>query len=87
MTTCEYSFQVPHLDASNESNNVCCCGEIKKNEPAHDKTYNKTCVISKDSDQPAHLCSLIRVFTDSTVSRLSNKGQKRSLAILSGCTG
>ena len=24
-------------------------------EPAHDKTYNKTCVTSKDSDQPVHL--------------------------------
>ena len=23
-------------------------------EPAHDKTYNKTCVTSKDSDQPVH---------------------------------
>ena len=23
--------------------------------PAHDKTYNKTCTTSKDSDQPAHL--------------------------------
>ena len=34
------------------------------NEPAHDKPYNKTCATSKDSDQPAHLCSLIRVFAD-----------------------
>ena len=25
---------------------------IKINEPAHDKSYNKTCVTSKDSDQP-----------------------------------
>ena len=33
-------------------------------EPAHDKTYNKTCVTSEDSDQPAHPCSLIRVFAD-----------------------
>ena len=24
------------------------------NELAHDKTYNKTCVISEDSDQPSH---------------------------------
>ena len=30
----------------------------------HDKTYCKTCVTSKDSDQPADLCSLIRVFAD-----------------------
>ena len=28
-----------------------------------DETY-KTCAASEDSDQPAHLCSLIRVFAD-----------------------
>ena len=31
--------------------------------PAHDKTYDKTCATSKDSDQPVHLRNLIRVFT------------------------
>ena len=31
--------------------------------PGQDKTYNN-CVISKDSDQPVHPCSLIRVFAD-----------------------
>ena len=31
----------------------------------HAKTYNKTCATSEDSDQPAHLYSLIRVFSDS----------------------
>ena len=36
----------------------------KKNEPVHNKTYNKTCATSEESDQPAHLCSLIRVFAD-----------------------
>ena len=30
----------------------------------HDKTYNKTCATSEDSDQPAHPRSLIRVFAD-----------------------
>ena len=30
-------------------------------EPAHDKTYNKTCVTSKDSDQPVHPPSMARV--------------------------
>ena len=34
------------------------------NEPAHDKTYNKTYPGSKDSDQPAPPRSLIRVFAD-----------------------
>ena len=33
-------------------------------EPAHDKTDNKTCAISEDSDQPAHPRSLIRIFAD-----------------------
>ena len=28
-------------------------------DPAHDKTYNKTCATNKDSDQPAHPHSLI----------------------------
>ena len=31
-------------------------------EPAHEKTFNKTCATSKDSDQTAHPRSLIRVF-------------------------
>ena len=34
------------------------------NEPAHDKTYNKSCETSKDSDQPAYPRSLIRIFAD-----------------------
>ena len=35
-------------------------------KPAHDKTYNKTCATSEDSDQPAHPYSLIRIYADST---------------------
>ena len=35
-----------------------------KGEPALDKTYKKTCASCKDSDQPAHPCSLIRVSAD-----------------------
>ena len=31
---------------------------------AHDKTYNKTCATSEDSDQPAHPRRLIWVFAD-----------------------
>ena len=41
-------------------------GQVKKkktNEQAHDKTYKMACVPSKDSDQPGHPPSLIRVFT------------------------
>ena len=33
-------------------------------EPAHDKTYNNSCSISEDSDQPAPPRSLIRVLAD-----------------------
>ena len=31
-----------------------------KNEPVHDKTYNKTCVTSKDSAQPVHPSNMPR---------------------------
>ena len=34
------------------------------NEPADEKTYNKTCAPSEVSDQPAQQCSLIRVSAD-----------------------
>ena len=30
-------------------------------EPAHEKTYNKTCVINEDSEQPLHPPSMARV--------------------------
>ena len=30
-------------------------------EPAHDKTYNKTCVTSKYLDQPVHPPSMARI--------------------------
>ena len=33
----------------------------KINEPAHDNTYNKTYVTSKDSDQPVHPPSMSRL--------------------------
>ena len=33
-----------------------------KVEPVHDKTYNTTCVSSKDSDQSVHPPSMARVF-------------------------
>ena len=39
---------------------ICFYGEIR-NEPTHDKTYNKTCVTNKDSDQPVHPSSLAMV--------------------------
>ena len=35
-------------------------------EPAHDKTYKKTCATSEDSDQPVHVHSLISIFAGCT---------------------
>ena len=32
-------------------------------EPKGQKTYHRTCALSEDSDQPAHLRSLIRIVT------------------------
>ena len=34
---------------------------LTKNEPAHDKTYNKRCVTRKDSDQPVYPSSMAMV--------------------------
>ena len=42
----------------------------KKNEPAHDKTYNKTCLTSKDSDQSVHPLSMARVLVYSSLDSL-----------------
>ena len=35
-----------------------------RNEPVHDKTYNKTCATSEDSYQSAHPRNLTRVYAD-----------------------
>ena len=45
-------------------------------EPQHDKTNNVTCAPSKDSDQPGHPPSLIRVFA---VRFMGGSGPKLSL--------
>ena len=39
-------------------------------DPAHDKTYNKTCVTSKDSDQPVHPPSMAKIFVYPSLDRL-----------------
>ena len=38
-------------------------------EPVHNKTYNKTCVTSKDSDQPVHVPSMARVLVYPSLDR------------------
>ena len=60
--------------------------QIFEIEPTHDKTYNKTCATSEDSDQPAHLRSLIRVFADRTcLVQPSGYPKKDSRGILPDC--
>ena len=57
-------------------------------EPADDKTYNKTCATSEDSDQPIQTDqSLCWSHVPSTASGLSKQRQKRILAILRSCIG
>ena len=60
-------------------------------EPAHDKTYNKTYVTSKDSDLPAYPRSLIRVFADPLCLLQSPGYSKRDklerLPYMGGCAG
>ena len=54
-----YSLEVLQWGTSNKYPQHIFLWRNKKNEPAHDKTYNKTCATSKDSDQPAHPHRLI----------------------------
>ena len=59
-------------------------------KPHFPKTYLLTCAPSEDSDQFAHSCSLIRIFTgrilDSQGCNVSSCGQRR-LIRLCGCSG
>ena len=60
------------------------------NEPAHEKTYNKTFVISKYSDQPVHPPSMARVivhlFLDS-LEAVQGTCNQQSLIRLHECAG
>ena len=59
------SAGVGGLGSTNVSNplNLACSRQISRwNEPGQDKTYNMTCVTSKDSYQLVHLSSMARVF-------------------------
>ena len=56
------------------------------NEPQRHETYHRTCAPSGDSDQTAHLRSLIRIFAGRTLDiqrcKVSSSGQRR---LCSGC--
>ena len=55
-------------------------------EPVHDKTYNKTCVTSKDSDQPLHQHRMARVLVYPLETGEGTCNQRR-LIRLCGCAG
>ena len=58
-----------------------------KNELAQDKTYNKTCVTSKDSDQPIHSPSIARVLVYSSLNSLETvEGTCYQQRLWSDCT-
>ena len=82
-----YSSEAPFRGTSNvDQNNIYLTRKLFK--PVQEKTYNKTCATSEDSDQPAYLHSLIRVFTDDMcLLHLRAKRKRRTLAILDGCVG
>ena len=55
-------------------------------EPAHDKTYNKTCVTSKDSDQPVHPPSMPMVLVYPSFGLTGDRRRHlRSVKTLSDC--
>ena len=56
-TSCGYSLEAFHMKTYNMFS-----WRNKKNEPAHDKTYNKTCATSKDSVQ-LHICTVWSEFS------------------------
>ena len=53
-------------------------------EPAHDKTYNKTCVTSKDSDQPVHPSSMARVLVHPCKDSGQTARMRRLTAVFAG---
>ena len=62
----------------------------KRYKTVHDKTYNKTCATSKDSDQPVHLPGMARIFVYPSLDSPKAVGHQQSaktLMRLRGCTG
>ena len=58
---------------------------VSEYEPANDKTYDKICATSEDSDQPAHPRSLTRVLVDCKYLLLSPDGVFAGHAGLTVC--
>ena len=60
------------------------------NMPAHEKTVNKTCVTSKDSDQLIHSLSMARVLVYPSLESMEAEESTRlakTLIRLRGCAG
>ena len=57
-------------------------------DPAHDETYNKTCVTNKDSDQPVHSSSMERILVYPSLNSqeaVEDTCDRRRLIRLRGC--
>ena len=64
--------------------------EITLCEPAHDNTYNKTGVASKDSDQSIKLPSMARVYVNPSLDSpeaADDTFDQRKLIRMRGCAG
>ena len=62
---------------------------LLQKEPAHGKTYNKTCFTSKDLDQPVHQPSMSRVLVYPSLDSLEaveGACDQQRLRRLRGCT-
>ena len=61
------------------------------NEPRHEISNNVVCATSKGSDQPAHMCSLIRAFASPFYYfmniELLTEHYLEFLSLTGGCTG
>ena len=60
---------------------------LQLNEPGHDKTYNKTCVTSKDSDQHVYPPRLARVLVYPSLKAVESTWSVKTLIRLHRCAG
>ena len=56
-----------------------CISSVQINEPAQDKTYKKTCVASKDSDQPVYPPSMARLLVYPSFEPVEGTGDRQRL--------
>ena len=69
--TCENGVNiVANLNKNTYHTVHCLASSFITTYPAHNKTYNKTCVTSKVSDQPVHLPNKARILSYPTLDGL-----------------